>query len=225
MNPVSMIKYFFGKVYGYVKAGLDWRLLINDYERAKTHAVAKNYRFHIFPLDFISVRRSEFAMDNTVPGSRGDYAQTVIYVDDIYPFILNAHSSAVLVRSFRKSNPSAFDGMLLEVGYGYVHGKIDKKGNLILGPDGKWLPIDANHVGFDKPGTPGILTFYVDNAPMNNRQAHTITETGKAYALAPNVEPNIITKAQVLVKGKNWIYIVIILVVVITLALSVKDEK
>jgi len=213
MNPIQIVYYYFGKVFGFVKSGLDWRRMVEAYETEKSKFVAQNYRFQIFPLEFISIPRSAFAYDQTVPGSRGDYAQTVIKVKDIYPFILDAHSSAVFVRSFRKSDPSAFDGLLLQVGHGYV-----------LGTDGRFQPIDANHVGYDKPGTPGILTFSIDNDMLANREAHSITETGKAYALAPNVEPNIITEAQVLVKGENWIYGVIILMIFIAIVINSKQK-
>ena len=212
MDPISMITLFFGKVFGYVKSGIDWRHAVNAYETNKTYFVAQKYKYRIFPIEFISVRRSAFLCDTDTPGSPGDYARTVIKVKDIYPFILNAHSSAVFVRSFRKNNPSAFDGFLLETGLGYV-----------IGTDGKFIPIDANHIGFDVPGTPGILDFYIDNDPNGNRIAHTVTEKGKAYALAPHVAPNIITEAQVLVKGENWIYGLLFLMLVIGIGIKMKE--
>ena len=215
MDPISMISSFVFRVLGYVKAGVDWRHGINKYELDKRDTVALRYKFKIFPLDFISVRRSQFAGDKTIPGSRGDYAQTVIKVKDIYPFILNAHSSAVFVRSFRKNNPSVFDNVKLNVAGGYF-----------LGTDKKYHIIDANHYGYDKPGTRGIITFYTEpgNA-AENRKAHSLHETGKAYALAPNVKPNLITEMQVLVKGKNYIYGAILLLIIVFIAINKKNKK
>ena len=213
MDPISMIFGFVYKVLGFVKSGVDWRHAVNAYETNKTYSVAQKYQFSIFPLDFVSIPRSAFSYDRTPPGSAGDYSQTVIKVKDIYPFILNAHSSAVYVRSFRKSDPSAFDHVLLNTT------------GWIKGTDGRYWMIDDNHAGLDKPGTPGILTFYINNDPIGNRRAHTIRETGKAYALAPNVRPNIITDAQVLVKGENWIYGLLFLMIIAGIYLEKQKNK
>ncbi|NOY50446.1 MAG: hypothetical protein GXO88_07790 [Chlorobi bacterium] len=213
MDPISMITIFFTNVFGYVKSGLDWRHLVNAYETDKSYFVARKYRFSIFPIDFVSIRNSYFPYNNDKHGGPGDYASTYIKVKDIYPFILNAHSSYVYVRSFHKSNPSAFDRVQLNTGYGYV-----------MGTDGRFHAIDANHVGYDQPGTPGILSFFISNDPTGNRRAHAITESGKAYALAPNVQPNILTEMQVLVKGENWIYGMIIFLIFIALVIKSKQK-
>jgi len=202
MDPVSMMMFFFGKVAGFVKSGIGWRRMINGYETEKARIIPEMYQYKIFPLDFVPVRRSSLEFDNTTPGSPGDYAHAMIKVKDIYPFILSAHSGFLVVRSFKKDNPSAFDNVKLNISAGYV-----------IGNDGKLVMIDANHVAYDKPGNQGYLNFYTDpsSGAAVNRKAHVVNETGLAYALAPNVKPNIITKSLVLFAGPDaWKYGIII---------------
>jgi hypothetical protein len=214
MGPLGAIIYFFTRVGYFVKSGIDWRRQVNQYEINKSYAIPDMYRFSIFPLDFISVRRSQFQYDNTTPGSPGDYAHTVIRVKDIHPFILNADSTFVDVRSFDKNDPSAFDGWRLKIANGFI-----------WGTDEKFHAVDANHVAFDLKGTPGILEFYLEGQPKNNRVAHTITEEGKAYALAPNVQPNILTKLQAAIHGNEMKYGIILFLIIATMAYIATEEK
>jgi hypothetical protein len=224
MGPLGAIIYFFSRVAFFVKSGIDWRHQIDQYEIDKSYRVPEMYRFSIFPLDFIPVRNSQLAADTPTYGNingrrtgNNDYAHTYIKISDIYPFILNAKSTFVDVRSFNKNKPSEFDGLRLYVAAGYV-----------LGSDGLYHIIDANHVAYDQKGTPGILAFYLDpalNNPARNRILQTIDETGKAYTLAPNVEPNILTKLQVAIHGNELKYSLILFLIIASMAYIATEEK
>ncbi len=217
MDPITMISSFVIRVLGYVKSGIDWRHAVNRYETNKTNVVAQKYQFRIFPLDFVGVHRSAFLYDSTPPGSAGDYTHTVIKVKDIYPFVLNgSYGSQITIRSFSKLHPSALDGRVLNVS-GFCLGSYLQKfsdRHHKFDPN-KYYPINPNSSAFDRPGIPGILEFSdsKDNY-IDNRRIHAIREMGKAYALAPNVRPNIITDAQVLVKDKNWIYALVLFLII-----------
>lgn len=230
-----MILMFFNNVTRYVISGINFRAFVNKYKLDKSLFIKDKYKYKVIPVDFVSVRQSYFT-PGAEHGGPGDYAHFYLKVNDIYPFE-NVKDKIIRIYSFKKDNKSQWDNKKLIIGNAYIKGT-----------DGYYRTITDNQVEYDKNGAfikrPGLLdatwckteACHIDEREVLGIGIHEdgtyynlSPETGKAYTLAPNVDPNMINKliatlmTAIKGNGKYWIIGVILLVIILWVAMEDKD--
>jgi hypothetical protein len=131
-----------------------------------------------------------------------DYANVYLKADDIFPFTLN-NNGPVNIESFNPDKKSAYQATNVNVAGAYT-----------MGADGKYHLIDPNHYKFnparpfepyDRPQQPGLLAIpdlkNLGFVPYGNTGTfHQVAESGKAYILAPGIEPDFFTELLIDIK-------------------------